>query len=45
VAPHGNILETLKDSSEKILDKDFTLGLNEILNEFYKIHKKNEFIF
>lgn len=39
ITPHGNILETLKQNSEKMFDKPFLLGLNEIINEYYKISK------
>ncbi len=39
VMPHGNILETLKQDAKKILSKDFSLELEEIINEFYKISK------
>ncbi len=39
VNPHGVILETLKENSEKILGKVFILELSEIINEFYKISK------
>jgi len=39
VAPHGNILEGLKENSEKILGKDFSLELSKTINEFYKISK------
>jgi magnesium transporter len=39
ITPHGNILETLKQHSEKILGKDFILELDEIINEYYKISK------
>lgn len=39
ITPHGNILETLKQHSEKIYGKDFTLELDEIINEYYKITK------
>jgi len=39
VTPHGEILETLKENAEKALGKDFSLGLSEIINEYYKITK------
>lgn len=39
VTPHGEILETLKENSEKTLGKDFALGLSGIINEYYKITK------
>jgi len=39
VTPHGNILETLKENSDKILGKDFSIELDQIINEFYKITK------
>jgi magnesium transporter len=39
VTPHGAILETLKENSEKALGKDFGLGLSGIINEYYKITK------
>lgn len=42
IAPHGNILETLKENSEKTLGKPFALEINEIINEYYKISKTLE---
>jgi magnesium transporter len=39
VTPHGTILETLKEDSEKVLGKDFSLELNQIINEYHKISK------
>jgi len=39
ITPHGYILETLKQSSEKIFGKVFILELNEVINEYYKITK------
>lgn len=39
ITPHGNILDTLKQNSDKILGKTFTLELNEIINEYNKIAK------
>jgi len=36
---HGAILEALKQNTEKILGKDFSLGLSEVTNEYYKISK------
>ncbi len=39
IVPHGNILETLKENSNKILNKDFILELSEVINEYYKISK------
>jgi Mg2+ and Co2+ transporter CorA len=39
VTPHGNILESLKENSEKILSKNFTLELDKIINEYHKISK------
>lgn len=39
ITPHGDILETFKENSEKILGKSFTLDLAEIINEYYKISK------
>jgi magnesium transporter len=39
ITPHGNILETLSQHSKKILGEAFTLELEEILNEYYKISK------
>lgn len=42
ITPHGNILETLQENSEKILGKDFSLELNKIINEYHKISKTLE---
>lgn len=42
IVPHGLILETLKTSSEKVLGKNFSLEIEEILNEYYKITKTLE---
>ena len=42
ITPHGNILETLKQHSEKILGKPFALEIDEIINEYYKISKTLE---
>ena len=39
VTPHGTILETLKECSDEILGKDFSLELSQIINEYYKITK------
>ena len=39
IAPHENILETLKENSEKILGSNFYLELNTIINEYHKISK------
>lgn len=39
ITPHGDILETLRKNSEKILGKNFSLELDEIINEYYKIVK------
>ena len=39
ITPHGNILETLQENSEKILGKDFALELSKIINEYHKISK------
>jgi magnesium transporter len=39
ITPHGQILETLRENSEKILGKNFKLALDEIINEYYKISK------
>lgn len=39
VTPHGNILETLQHDSVKILGETFSLELEEVVNEFYKISK------
>ena len=39
IASHGNVLDTLKQNSEKILGKDFSLDLNVIINEYHKITK------
>ncbi len=39
VTPHGNILETLQHDSVKILGEAFSLELEEVVNEFYKIAK------
>jgi magnesium transporter len=39
VTPHGNILETLKQDSVKILGNDFTVELANVINEYYKITK------
>lgn len=42
ITPHGSILETLKENTEKILGKDFVIELNAIINEYYKISKTLE---
>jgi len=42
ITPHGNILETLRQHSEKILGEPFALELEETLNEYYKISKTLE---
>jgi magnesium transporter len=42
ITPHGVILETLKQDSVKILGSSFTLALDEIINEYYKITKTLE---
>jgi magnesium transporter len=42
ITPHGSILETLSEHSEKILGKVFALELEETLNEYYKISKTLE---
>ena len=42
ITPHGNVLETLQDNSEKILGKDFSLELNTLINEYHKISKTLE---
>ncbi len=42
IKPHGIVLETLKEESNKILGKDFSLELAEIINEYYKISKMLE---
>jgi len=39
VTPHGSILETLKENSDKTLGKDFSMELDQIINEYYKITK------
>ena len=39
ITPHGNILETLQDNSEKIMGKDFSLELERVINEYHKIVK------
>jgi magnesium transporter len=39
INPHGNILESLKTESQKILGEDFGLELNTVINEYYKITK------
>lgn len=39
INPHGNILETLKQNSEKILGENFNLDLEKVINEYYKISK------
>jgi magnesium transporter len=39
ITPHGNILETLKENSEKVLGQNFSLELSKIINEFHKISK------
>lgn len=39
IKPHGIVLETLKEESNKIFGKDFSLELAEIINEYYKISK------
>jgi magnesium transporter len=42
ITPHGNILETLQENSEKTLGKDFALELNKTINEYHKISKTLE---
>ncbi len=39
ITPHGNILETLRQEMGKILGHNFTIELDEIINEYYKISK------
>jgi magnesium transporter len=39
IIPHGNILETLRQEMGKILGHNFTVELDEIINEYYKISK------
>lgn len=39
ITPHGNILETLRQNSEKMFGKSFALELDETINEYYKISK------
>ncbi len=39
INPQGNILESLKDGSPKILGHDFSLELEEVISEHYKISK------
>lgn len=39
ITPHGEILETLRAESKKILGDEFILELGEITNEYYKISK------
>src|SRR3989339_30429 len=39
IMPHGTILESLKQDSEKIFNQNFILGLDEITNEYHKISK------
>ncbi len=39
IHPHGDILETLKQESKAILGKEFTLELDTVINEYYKISK------
>lgn len=39
ITPHGNILETLRQETGKILGHNFTIELDEIINEYYKISK------
>ena len=39
ITPHGSILETLKQESEKILGKSFVTELDVVVNEYYKISK------
>lgn len=42
INPHGAILESLKESSEKILGKGFTLELATLINDYYKMSKTLE---
>lgn len=39
ITPHGNILETLRQEMGKILGHNFSIELDEIINEYYKISK------
>jgi len=39
ISPHGGILEILRDSGGKFLNKSFTLELDTVINEYYKISK------
>lgn len=39
INPHGNILESLKEQSTKILGHSFTIELDAVINEYYKITK------
>lgn len=39
ISPHGDILETLKQNSNVLASKTFSLSLNEVMNEYYKISK------
>ncbi len=39
IYPHGDILESLKNSPESILSKSCVLELNNVINEYYKIVK------
>jgi len=39
INPHGNILESLKHDGPKILGENFSLELNNVTNEYYKISK------
>jgi len=42
IAPHGNILEKLKELGEKFLSKNFALELDETINDYYKISRTLE---
>jgi magnesium transporter len=42
ITPHADILENLKQQSQKILDTDFAIELDVVLNGYYKISKNLE---
>jgi magnesium transporter len=39
INPHGDILETLKQESKHFFNKEFTIELETVINEYYKISK------
>lgn len=42
ISPHGEILEKMKNDLKKTIPENFYLGLNEIINEYYKLIKTSE---